>query len=319
MRNRWFLLMILLTACSRAPQAREELGKMAAAENKLEASEEDLLSQRGALQRERRQITEQRTALIEKRHAPGASRSQIDAEEASLTKREGEILDQETALNRKVDDLLRSRADIVQRATAAAAASATGDSSAQVARREQTVALREKDFARREADLARRETELAGRERDQTKREREQCGPAAPTTIVRTELPKGLRYSQKDVEPVYRKALRQMQDKGILAADLPPSTARLLEDARRAMESGDYVRGKYAADQLLEALGDVKIDRSFIGAKMARLAAAMKGRSLAGEQRKQVDALFQEATTAYGDGKFASANARVNRIFAMLK
>ena len=120
------------------------------------------------------------------------------------------------------------------------------------------------------------------------------------------------------MEPVYRKALKVMQDKGILASDLPPGTARLVDDARSAMESGDYVRAKYAADQLLDVVSELHVDRSFIGAKMSRLASAMRGKSLQGDRRKEVDSLFQEATAAYGDGKFSQANTKINRIFALL-
>jgi len=304
-------------ACSRQrPHADEEIGKVAANEKALEESEEDLLARRGALQRERKKLTDERTALAERRKtAPAKERAELDDQEVTLAQRERDVLDQESSLNRKLEELLRQRADMVQRVTAAAGA-ASGDSTAQLARREQGVALREKDFARREAEIARRESELAIREREQSRRERDGC---AQPTIVKTELPRGLKYGRHDVEPVYRKALKLMQDKGILAADLPPSNARLLDDARSAMESGDFTRAKFAADQLYDAVNEIHIDRGFISGKMNRLAATMRGKSLGGDKRKEVDSLFQEATAAYGDGKFPQANGKINRIYGLLK
>ena len=140
---------------------------------------------------------------------------------------------------------------------------------------------------------------------------------AAPAAAPRIELPKALRYGAADVEPTYRSALKVMQDAGLLAADLPGG-GKLVDETRAAMVAGDFVRAKYAAERLLEDVNAVRVDRAFIAAKMARLSGAMKGRSLEGETRRQVDALFQEATAAYGDGKFAVANQKINRLFSLL-
>jgi hypothetical protein len=315
--RRVFAACLLLAACTKSKPDADELGKVAATEKSLEDNEEDLLSQRGSLQRERKKLTDERTALAEKRKtASGSERAALDSQEQQLAEKESDLVGKEGDLNHKLEELLRQRAEMVQRATAAAAAGT--DPGAQVARRESTVALREKDFARREAEIARRESEIALRERELGKREREGCPQTAPATIIKTEIPKGLKYGRHEVEPVYRKALKVMQDKGILASDLPPGTARLVDDARSAMESGDYVRAKYAADQLLDVVNELHVDRSFIGAKMSRLASAMRGKSLQGDRRKEVDSLFQEATAAYGDGKFSQANTKINRIFALL-
>jgi chromosome segregation ATPase len=314
--RRVLLAALLVVACTRSKPDADELGKVAATEKSLEDNEEDLLSQRGSLQRERKKLTDERQALAEKRKtASGSERAALDSQEQQLSAKESDLQGKESSLNTKLDELLRQRAEMVQRATAAAASGT--DPGAQVARRESTVALREKDFARREAEIARRESDLAGRERELVKREREGCTQATQT-IIKTEIPKGLKYGRHEVEPVYRKALKVMQDKGILASDLPPGTARLVDDARSAMESGDYVRAKYAADQLLDVVNELHVDRSFIGAKMNRLSTAMRGKTLPGERRKEVDSLLQEATAAYGDGKFTQANTKINRIFALL-
>ncbi len=188
------------------------------------------------------------------------------------------------------------------------------------AKRELGAAQREKDVARREEAVAEREQALAQREQALAKREKEMCGGAvaAAAPPPRLELPKALRYSQHDVEPVYKKALRLMQEHGLQKDDLP-SGGRLVDETRSAMQSGDYVRAKYAADQLLEEVSAVHIDRAFIAAKMARLSSSMKGRPLDGDAKKQVDGLFAEVTNAYGDGKFAVANQKINRIYSLLK
>jgi hypothetical protein len=106
-----------------------------------------------------------------------------------------------------------------------------------------------------------------------------------------------------------------MQKSGLLSSDLPGG-GRLLDETRAAMQSGDWMRAKYAADQLLEEVNSVHVDRAFIGGKFARLNAALAGKPLEGEARKQ---LQLEATTAYGDGRFAVANQKINRLFSLLK
>ncbi len=196
-----------------------------------------------------------------------------------------------------------------------AAGAPLADPLAQAARREQGVAGREKEIARREADVAEREKALTEREAKEIRRERESCGPVAAAPIPKFELPKGLKYTAHDVEPTYKKALKVMDEHGLLKQDLPPGAARLLDDTRDAMQKGDFARGKYDADQLLATVEEIKIDRTFISAKMTRLSAAMHGKKLdAGGQE-----LFSDATANYGDGKFPQANSKLNKLFSSLK
>ena len=125
---------------------------------------------------------------------------------------------------------------------------------------------------------------LASREATLAKRERDTCGAVAMPAKI--DLPKGLHYTAKDVEPTYKKALKLMQEKGLLTSDLPPGTSKLVEDTREAMKKADFVRAKYDADQLLATVEEIKIDRSFISAKMARLSAAMRGKKLEGGDKQ---------------------------------
>jgi hypothetical protein len=133
------------------------------------------------------------------------------------------------------------------------------------------------------------------------------------------ELPKGLKYAAKDVEPVYKKALKLMQERGLLADDLPPSAEKLVSEVREAMKKGDFVRAKYDADALLAAVEGVHIDREFITAKMGRLNSAIRSKKLEGDSKRKSQSLLEEITASYGDGKFGQANTKINTVFAMLK
>lgn len=310
--------LLLLPACHRNKPA--DVAPITAEDESLRKNESDLIGQRGALQRERKKLADARAEIVERRAQLGhdsAGQAVLDEEEKKLLAKESDLSSQEAQVNSKLDELLKMRGDLVKRATQVVATAPGADPLERAARREQSVASRERDVAERERDVAAREAQLATREATLAKRERDTCGAVA--TPAKIDIPKGLHYTAKDVEPTYKKALKLMQDKGLLASDLPPGASRLVDDTREAMKKADYVRAKYAADQLLGTVEDIKIDRSFISAKMARLSAAMRGKKLDGGDKKQVEDLFQEATANYGDGKFPQANAKINRLFALLK
>jgi hypothetical protein len=317
--KRLFLGAFLLAGC---PQPKTvDVTPINQEEQQLQKNESDLIGQRGVLQRERKKLAEARAEIVDRREKLGhdsAGQAALDEEEKKLLSREGELSEQESQVNTKLDELLKMRTELVQKATSAVAQAPGADPLERAAKREQGVAGREKDIARRESDLAEREKALAERERALAKREKDTCGAAAMVP-QKLELPKGLHYSAHDVEPIYKKALKLMDDKGILSTDLPPGSSHLVDDTREAMKKGDYVRAKYDADQLLATVDEIKIDRAFISAKMARLASAMHGRKLEGDKRRDVEGLFQDATANYGDGKFPLANQKINHLFVMLK
>ncbi len=318
MRRLAFAALLVAVACHRSKPA--DLAPITAEDESLHKNETDLITQRGALQRERKKLADARAEIVERRSQLGhdsAGQAALDEEEKKLQNQETDLSSQESQVNDKLDELLRMRGDLVKRATQVVATAPGADPLERAAKREQSVASREKEVAERERDVAARETTLAAREATLAKRERDTCGAVAIPTKI--EVPKGLHYTAKDVEPTYRKALKLMQEKGLLTSDLPPGTSKLVEDTREAMKKADFVRAKYGADQLLATVEEIKIDRSFISAKMARLSAAMRGKKLAGNDKKTVEDLFQEATANYGDGKFPQANAKINRLFALLK
>ena len=297
-----------------APIAAEAAG--------LQQHETELLGRRGKLQRERSQLTAARKALSERRAQlghDGAGQTAIEEEEKQLSDKENDLFTQESAVNQKLDELLRARAELVQKATQTVQGGGGVDPQERATRREQSVAERERGFAKREADIAERERSIADREAKQARREKETCG-AAPVVVMPAKVDPGKgKYGAHDVEPVYKKALKLMQERGILTGDLPAGAGKLVEETREGLKAADYVRAKYAADQLLATVSELKIDRNFISAKMARLSGTMRGKKLEGDAGKSQEALFREATASYGDGRFPDANAKLNKIFAIVK
>ena len=293
-----------------APIAAEAAG--------LQQHENELLGRRGALQRERTSISQQRQQLLEKRTSGGATQSTLDEEDKQLTAKELAVASEQSAVDQKLDELLHARAELVQKATSVAQGSSGADPLEHAARREQSVAEREKSMAGRESELADREAKLASREAQAARSAKEGCSPVAGAPLS-TAPAVGKKYGAHDVEPVYRKALKIMQERGILAADLPPGTSKLIDETKAAVKAGDFMRAKYAADQLLGTVEEIKIDRTFISAKMARLSSAMRGKKLEGDAGKSTDALLRDATAHYSDGRFTDSNQKINKLFSTLK
>jgi hypothetical protein len=301
----------------------ESIKAVVAQERKLAAKEEDLLRSRGSLQRQRIRIRDKRASLITQKLALSADedpdrRKKLETEETKLAKLEQRLLKQEISINSKLKSLLKRKSGLVIKAKSSKEASAI-----LAARREHSVAQRERELAKREAILAAREKRLAERERLFAARQARLC-PGRVTTIVQT-LPasppaaSGSRYSRKDVEPLYRASLRAMRAKGILVADLPSGVDRLVTEIRHAVAKGKYTQAKLAADQLMAAVRRIKINRGFVGRKIGRLSAAIRRRPPAADKKAKIQKLFQQATTAYGDGRFRQANSKINSIYRYLR
>jgi hypothetical protein len=301
-------------ACSDGKDGK--VGEVVGVSTEIAGEEDDLLSRRDALLLSREQLRERRAELSEQRRQireAGGDTSAVDEQADQLLEQERRLVEEEQALNTKYEEIIRQR-----RAMMDVLASGGGEA-AQVAARESGIASREKELARREDRLAQREDTLAERERRLALRERETCGVApAPATIIQTVDAKGSSYTRRDVDPLLRRARSEMNRKGILPADLPSPAQGLEREATRAMKEGDFGRARFAASQLVATVSSMAIDRGFIQAKIGRLSAAMKGVSLEAAKQKEVDDLFKGATADYGDGKFTSANRRLNRIYAII-
>ncbi|HEX9101695.1 MAG TPA: hypothetical protein VF997_05805, partial [Polyangia bacterium] len=207
----------LLLVAAGCPKKAPDVAPITAEDESLRKNESDLFTQRGALQRERKKLADARAEIVERRSQLGhdsAGQAALDEEEKKLLAKETDLSSQESQVNGKLDELLKMRGDLVKRATQVVATAPGADPLERAARREQSVASREKDVAERERDVAARESQLAARETTLAKRERDTCGAVALPGKV--DLPKGLHYTAKDVEPTYKRALKLMQDKGLL-------------------------------------------------------------------------------------------------------
>lgn len=295
-------LVVAVAACGekqdKGPAKKASSTSTAAQDDELKKAQADLLARRDELMRERKELAERKAQLAQRRQQGGDT----SAEEA-------ELLEVQVRLDRQQAELEQKETVLIQQIAV------SGDSE-DVARREAALALREAAVARREDRVAQREGDLAAREKAQAQREKETCGVPTTTTIVQTVAPpSGSKYSKRDVEPILQKARRKMAEKGLLASDLPPPAQELEREATQAMADGEYGKAKFAADQLLATVDSIKIDKAFIAGKINRLNAAMRGKQLTPE----IQELFRAATADYGDGKFAAANAKLNKIYGMIR
>jgi hypothetical protein len=273
-----------------APAAEED-------DEALLARRDSLLASRVELRSKQAELAERRQAIREK----GGDTSELDREVEALAARESALATEEKSL---LDRLLGERQAMVS----ALAASRSGGT----AGREAAVASREKDLARREKGLAEREAQLSQREQSLATKWKESC---APTTIVQAApLPRGTRYSRRDVEPLLSRARDEMNKKGLLRSDLPEPARELETEATRAMARGEYGQARFAANQLLVTVRATAVDKAFIAEKIRRLNAALKDQRLT----PAVEKLFRDATENVADGHFASANRKLNRIYGSI-
>jgi hypothetical protein len=312
----------LLCGCKKK-RDDEAVEAVVAADRQLMNREKKIMTRRGSLQRERKQLRDKRAQILTKKATLASEdtkgRQALEAEETKLAGLEAKLVKQEIGLNRKLQSLLTEKSGLVNKLASEKAGAAR---EMLAARREYSVALREKDLTKREADLATREKTLATREQALAVRQANVCPRGGQTVVVQAPRATGGgggTYTRRDVEPVFRSALKAMRTKGILTADLPPGVDRLVTETRHGVSKGDFTRAKYAADQLLATVRTMKINRAFIGAKIGRLSNAMRRSRPSAAARPKVDKLFQEATANYGDGRFRAANSKLNRIYGLLR
>jgi hypothetical protein len=308
------LVLVLVIALAGCKDSESSGAAKAVSDPAAVKQQEDLLARRDALLRSREQIQSEQARLDEERAQlvqAGGDTSEVDKKKQELASKAQELATQEHAL---LDAFERQLAEL------SAMRAAGVDQTQRVAARETAMASREKTVASREERVASREATLAERERRLAQRERETCSaPGTPTTIIQTVDAKGSKYNKRDVEPVLRKARELMAKKGIFAPDLPAPAQGLEREATQSMASGDYGAAYLAARTLSSTVESMKIDRAFIAAKIGRLSQRMKGVKLEDAKQKQVDQLFAEATSRYGDGDFGSANRKLNQIYAMIQ
>lgn len=304
------LLLALLGSCKGKDKGNDSEASAATVQDDSAAkAAQDLLARRDALMKSRADMAAEREKLESERVKileGGGDTSEIDKQIEEQRSQEESLSTQESALSDQMNAFLETAKDVT----------ATGNAQQVVAARESGVANREKAMATREDRVAQREAALAAREKELAEREKNTCsGGGGGTTIIQTVDPKGTKYNKRDVEPVLKKARETMSKKGILAADLPAQAAGLEKEATKAMADGDFGPARFAAQQLLATVEAIKVDRSFISTKIGRLSKRMKGATLDEAKQKEVDDLFAEATSKYGDGDYVGANKKLNSIY----
>lgn len=312
--SRW-LAVVLVTALGLSGcKGKDEAAPPAAPDPKAQQEQADLLARRDALLKSRQALKDEQAKVEEQRRVlaqQGGDTSELDKKAQELASQNDKLAADESQL---LDQFERTITELQSARQGA-------DQSAQVAARETSMATREKQVAGREADVARREALLADRERAQAVREKETCsgGGAPTTTIIQQVDAKGSKYTKRDVEPLLKASRDQMSRKGMLGSDLPAQAQGLEREATKAMGEGDFGTAYYAARQLAQTVAATNIDRAFVSNKIARLSARMKGATLDGGKQKQVDDLFVDATSKYGDGDFAGANRKLNQIYGLVQ
>lgn len=308
--------LLLSPGCKGGDKEAGEAAKKVIEQHETITKEEDgLLARRDALVKARQRIREERDALDERRRsaiAAGDDTSEIDSKVKQLISQESGLLDEEEGLNQRYKDIIRQRREMMD-VLATSGGGGGGGEGAAVVGREKSVASREKDLSDRSATLSEREEKLALREAAFAKREAQMCGVAA-ATIIKTVDVKGSSYTKKDVEPLLKKARSYMSSKGIRLSDLPEPARDLEKEATAAMSEGDFGRARFAATQLVSTVKSIHVNKAFIQAKIGRLNSEVRGKKLS----SNVDKLFREATEDYGDGKFSSANKKLNKIYGLI-
>ena len=324
-----------LVACTTKPASRKRAGDDKGIEEirksgaELKDQTDDLLKRRGNLSRARDELKAARKALEEKRASltsdDVAGLATIAKEEKDLREKEKSIHSQEEQVNDKLLGALQRQEQFYVKASAALASRpGEGDATSGVRGREHAMALRESAVAQREKDLAAREQQLAEEYRKVVAYKAEKCAVTSSviTTIAAPTMPTGTgggSYTEADARAASQKVQGLLSSRGIRLGDLPGGFASLLSEINKSISAKEYSRAKVAADQLYSALKGIKIDRGFVGAKMARLSGEIRNKKISDANREKVSKLFVEVTNAYNDGRFETANRTINLIYGLLR
>ena len=324
-----------LVACTTKPSTRKRAGDDKGIEEirksgaELKDQTDDLLKRRGNLSRARDELKAARKALEEKRASltsdDVAGLATLAKEEKDLREKEKSIHTQEEQVNDKLLTALQRQEQFYAKASAALASRpGEGDATSGVRGREHAMALRENAVAQREKDLAARERQLAEEYRKVVAYKAEKCAVTSSviTTIAAPTMPTGTgggSYTEADARAASQKVQGLLSSRGIRLGDLPGGFSTLLSEINKSISAKEYSRAKVAADQLYSALKGIKIDRGFVGAKMARLSGEIRGKKISDANREKVSKLFVEVTNAYNDGRFETANRTINLIYGLLR
>ena len=309
------LAIFAATGCKNKDTAKADPALAAQAAQQAK-DEEDLLARRDSLMTSKSQLkekTEELTKQIADQHAAGADTTALEASLRELSSKQDANKDAIIELLEKQNSAYKSEVTGLR--------GQVGDKGVELG---QVLAK----LGTRDAELAAMETRIGelvkdfGGLRGDVQRQAAQCSnqaPAvAPTIIQQTVDAHGSKYSRKEIEPLLARARATMQKKGLLASDLPGTVQGFEKEATTAMGEGDFGKAFFAANQLAASVEEIRIDKPFIAAKMNRLSARFKGKTLGEAAQKQAEGALSDATAKYVDGNFAAANAKLNQIAGML-
>jgi len=304
------LLLLAIASCKDNASAKSDPKATEAAEQ----ADQDLLTRRDALLQSREKLDEEKSKLqaqIDEARKSGGDTTDLESQLAKLSTEQNANQDELLEVLKRQNEAYKVQLETL-RGQGGGDRSEIAALSAQLQRRDSQLADMEKRLVAMTGQL--------GDIRSDIQKQAETCSQGGGTTTIiqAPKLPAGSRYSKRDVEPMLTKARSLMSKKGISGSDLPGGVSGLEKEATSAMAEGEYGKAFLAASTLLQNVEALKIDKTFVSTKIARINRAMKSKKLDDATSKQVLDLFNEVGEKYNDGDFTGANKRLNTIAGML-
>lgn len=305
----------------------------------VEADKSRILEEEQALEAKRSQMTEEqqrieaeKTALAEKLASLSKkdrkSRETLEAEQQRLLDEEIQFRSRRREIEAEREKLAAEKNALLEKITTLAT-SGGGAGGKSIEQRETAVAQREKALAHREAQLATREAKVADVEKQAAESLRQineilaqlQAGGGFSKTVVVSApaAPAASGATRVQAMNAQKTARKRMDGKGILIADLPPTTRSSLEGADKALGAKSYDEAVDGYNNVIAAVDATKIDRRFIEGKMTRLNKAAQATNLDPAKRKKLQGLLAEVGEAATDGRYDRANRKANQIAGLLR
>ena len=247
-------------------------------EEALKRRRETFEAERQRLDGERNDVAKQLSSLSKKDRK---QRQRLETAEKQIVEQQQKLRNQISSFENERDKLAKEKTKLLERI--ATLTQTKGGMT--VEQREQVMTQRERDVARREAQLAAREKDLAQREGELVKRFEQ-----AERIVASLQASSGVRVSmaapassstgpatKQSVTKQQRDVHGAMQNKGVLADDLPPSARELDEAANQAIKNKDYTAAAGALTSLQSAVDGVDINQAFVQAKMTRINKVYQG------------------------------------------
>lgn len=294
-------LLVAVCLCAVTPSCKNKADNAAAPDEQAIAAEKQLESRRDALLKAREKLK--------------ADRDQLDVKIKDIQAQGGDAsaeIQQREQLDRQLES---STSDLISLlGTKLDAVKVNGDKATELAALEAQVATLERSLLDREEKLAERERQDAQREAEMAQRWKDSCTTAPPSVIIEQPKNGGGNYTRQDVTAMIARAKAAMNKKGILPGDLPGPTAALEGQAEKALDGNDVSKAYFAAAQLAAQVEAIRIDRTFIQAKMARLQREIKAGRGGGAAQQEATTILGDVMTRYNDGQFVAANHLLDRL-----